>query len=205
MSLRRWALPATLAVALLAGCAGPAQRPTPPQAAELAAQAERERMLEAQIRWQLEGRVAVRQGGDGGSGQLDWAVDGRDLLVALRAPVSGQGWRLQVTADGARLEGLEGGPRQDSDADRLLRESVGWDVPLDLFSRWVRGLRGSPDAQLELDPAGLPERITEAGWVVEYRGWDSSLDPPLPRRIEAESGEQRVRLLVRRWQVGDGE
>lgn len=198
------ALPAAL-VLLLAACAAPGPRPAPPDAAQLAAQAQRERQLVAQTQWRLEGRVAVRHGDDGGSGQLDWASRDGELSIALRAPVSGQGWRLSTDHHGARLEGLEGGPRQDVDADRLLREAVGWDVPVELFTRWARGQRGSPQAEVRFDASGLPERIIDAGWVIDYRGWDLAFDPPLPRRIEAESGERRIRLLVRRWQVDDVE
>lgn len=206
--IRAWRRPLALSGALglallLAACAGPALRSAPPPSAALAGQDLRERQLEAQPHWALQGRVAVRQGSDGGSGQLDWEVEPDLLQLSLRAPVSGQGWRLRVAPEGARLDGLESGPRQDQDADRLLREAVGWDLPLAQLTRWVRGMRGSPAAELSFDDAGLPSRMFDCGWVIDYRGWDRSMDPPLPRRIEAESAEHRIRLLVRAWQVGD--
>lgn len=190
---------------VLAGCATPARRPLPADAAAIAAQAEREARLDARRRWSLEGRVAMRNGQDGGSGQLDWKQDGSRFELALRAPVSGQGWRLSGGSGTALLEGLEGGPRRAEDADLLLAESVGWDVPLARLTRWVRGQRGSAQATLGFDADGLPLTQQDGAWRVEYQAWERSLDPPMPRRIEATSGERRLRLLVRSWRFGDAD
>lgn len=189
-------------VLLLTACATPPRRPEAVDAAALIAQAERERALDRQPSWQFEARVAVRNGDDGGSGQLDWRQSADAVEIALRAPVSGQGWRLRIAGSGARLDGLEGGPRHAADADRLLREAVGWDLPLTLLTRWLRGQRGGVDARLSFDADGLPASLNESGWRIDYRGWDHQQVPPLPRRIEAESGQRRIRLLIRRWQVG---
>ena len=189
----------------LVGCATPPARLPVDDDADLLRQTLRERRLDLQTRWQLEGRVAVRNGDDGGSGTLSLQRHADALQLSLRAPVSGQGWRLTIGPEGARLEGLQGGPREDSDADRLLRDAVGWDLPLAELQRWVRGQRGGRNARIEFDSERLPQSIQEAGWQIEYRGWDHRFDPPLPRRIEAWSGERRLRLVVRQWQVGPDE
>jgi outer membrane lipoprotein LolB len=195
---------AAVCLGLLAACATPAQRAAPSEPAALSALAERERQLQAQPDWTVEARVAVRNGDDGGSGQLIWRQSAGVTDLSLRAPVSGQGWRLRADADGALLEGLESGPVRGPDADRLLREAVGWDVPLALLARWVQGQRGTPQAVVEFDSEGWPQTLQDAGWRIEYRGWDTDVDPPRPRRVEAESDERRVRMVVRSWKVGEG-
>ncbi|MCK7594290.1 lipoprotein insertase outer membrane protein LolB [Pseudomarimonas salicorniae] len=201
LGLRAMAL--GIAAVLLVACGRPAPRPVVPEDALLSAQQRREARLDAAAHWSLEGRVAVRNGEDGGSGQLVWRRRDDAQELTLRAPVSGQGWRLETDPGGALIEGLEGGPLRGPDADRLLRDAVGWDVPLALLARWVRGQRGSPSAEVEFDAEGRPAVLRDGGWRIEYRGWDTSVDPVLPRRIEAESGDRRVRLLVRSWQLDD--
>lgn len=206
MSAGRWPLAWLLVglLAALAGCAGPQSRSALDTRADLVRQSMRERRLDLRPHWSLQGRVAVRAGKEGGSGSLRWERIGPEhMQLHLFAPVSGQGWRLSVDAEGARLEGLEGGPQQAADPDRLLREAVGWEVPIALLARWVRGQRGSAQARIEFDAEGRPATLYEAGWRIDYRGWELSQDPPLPRRVEASSGQHRLRLLVQRWQVGD--
>lgn len=199
--------PAVLAVRcvalLLAGalvaCATPVRRPA--DAAGLARQAEREAQLARQPEWILAGRLAVSGGGEGGSGTLRWeqAADGYRLEV--QAPVTRQTWRLLVTPQLARLEGLEGGPHEDSDAVALLAREVGWVLPLADLGAWVRGARGAGPAQIEFAADGLPARLSQHGWLVEYRDWDRSRVPALPLRVFAQRGDQRVRLVVAGWQA----
>jgi outer membrane lipoprotein LolB len=173
---------AVLAVLLLAACSA-APRRIAADAPLLAAQAERERQLAVATRWQLQGKVAVRSGTEGGSGQLQWSESGDSGVLELRAPISGQGWRLQIEADGAVLDGLEGGPRRDRDAARLLREAVGWEIPVDAMRHWVRGARADGAARLEFADDGLPARLQQAGWTIDYLDWQRELSPPLPRRL----------------------
>ena len=47
----------------------------------------------------------------------------------------------------------------------------------------------------------LPARIEQAGWVVDYADWkaDAVSGLPMPGRINAQRGEDRVRLVVDRW------
>lgn len=193
---RRWTV---LGLALLVACAAPTRRS--PDAVALDAQARREAALADQSEWRLSGRIAVSDGKDGGSGRIEWRQRGEDFVIDLRAPVSRQAWRLSGSAAGARLDGLEGGPREDADAQALLQREVGWSLPLDDLVAWARGARGKGAAQVEFDPEGRPARIEQHGWVVEYRAWGGG-DPVLPRKVFAASGERRVRLIVERWDVG---
>ena len=50
-----------------------------------------------------------------------------------------------------------------------------------------------------LRDTGLPAAIVQDGWRVEFLDYDSSHEPPLPRRVFASSGERKVRLAIREW------
>lgn len=199
-------------VLTLAACAsrGPrVQAPAPltdPEAvaAAQARQATREAWLQGHADWRFEGRVAVSQAGKGGSGRLDWQQLGERYITSLSAPVTRQSWRLSADAQGARLEGLEGGTRAGPDADQLLREATGWDIPVKTLSDWARGIaaRGEP----EFDPLGQLSALQQAGWRIRYTEWQpASADvPAMPRRVEAVRGEAKVRLIVDRWDFEPG-
>lgn len=185
-----------LVVALLAGCATPARRGG---SAELQVQHQREERLRAVADWGLVGRIAVFDGDRNGSGRIEWRQSGERFEIVLAAPVSRQSWRLTGGPDGAVLEGLDDGPRRAGSAEHLLQAEAGWSLPLDLLRAWARGMRGDPSASLAFDAEGFPATLDERGWTVQYRDWHAGLQPPMPRRVFASSGERRVRLVVERW------
>lgn len=198
-------------VLLLAGCATAPPAPLPPAqlARAQAAQLEREQTLSQQARWSLDGRIAVSSNGRGGSGRIDWQQVGEHYAVALSAPITRQGWRLTGDAGQARLEGLEGGPREGADPARLLWEATGWPIPVVALADWVRGARapGLGPAELRYDAAGRLRLLEQGGWRIEYEwpGDDAAAAATggvlLPSRLDARQGEARVKLVVDEWRV----
>lgn len=186
------------AVLWLAGCAAPLHRP---DALDLEGQLAREALLAGQQAWQLSGRLAVAHGDDGGSGTLQWQQEGDSYRFQLNAPVTGKVWLLHGGADHAVLEGVRNRPLTDSDPRRLLARELGWTVPLPALVYWVRGARAPGPAEISLGSSGLPGLIEQDGWSIRYLDYDLTTTPPLPRRIFAEKGADRVRLVVREWQV----
>lgn len=188
---------ATVVALLLAGCAAPRVKP---DADLLARQAQRERLIAAQPSWQLEGRLGVSDGRDGGSGSLQWRQDGDRYRFSVHAPVTGKTWVLSGDAAHAKLEGLRPQPVGGDDAQTLLERELGWHVPVADLTSWVRGSRAKSEARIEFRNDGLPAVIEQDGWKVEYLDYDTARQPPLPSRIFASRGDYRVRLAVKHWQ-----
>lgn len=205
MSRTTWWRPAA-AVALAAMLAACATRPTAPTAPVDLVQARAADSARGDVRdWTLSGRIAVSDGNRGGSGRIDWQqLDGR-YSIALSAPVTRQSWRLSGDAFGARLEGLEGGPRESADVEGLLQSATGWNVPVRALLNWVRGIGAAGHeygpTRLVYGDAGLPARLEQGEWVIEYPDWypATASHPQLPRRIVARRGAATVRLIVDEW------
>ena len=206
---------------MLAGCRGvPIANPAAPvdtvvgTAAESpAAVAHRQRIAHlgladgacAAPEWAMTGRVALSNGKDGGSGRLEWSQSGGKVRIGLSAPVTRQGWMLELDAGGATLQGVPDGPVHGADAAALLRDRTGWDIPVTGLGCWVRGAWASEgafgQARVGYGADGSVQRIDQAGWVIEYAEWrlDAVSGVELPARITALRGENRVRLVVDRW------
>jgi len=177
-----------------AGVAPPVDSPE-----AFAALAARDALLRPVARWSFKGRLAVARGQDGGTLNLQWRQVEGAFDLRLSAPVTGRQWRLQGDAEGATLEGLEGGARHGPDAEALLLEVTGWRLPIRQMPDWVRGLRGpGPVARLAVDGAGRPTGFRQDAWVLSYRDWWAG-DPPLPRRVFAEAEGASVRLVISEW------
>ena len=207
--MRRAAGAVAACVLLLAGCAGQPLRESPLHAGsarELQAQATRVATLEAHPQWSLQGRVAISNGRNGGSGRIEWEQDGARFAVSLSAPITRQSWRLSGDATSARLEGLDGGPREASDAEELLRDTTGWIIPVGALSSWLRGITaaGLPAATLQFGNDGRLARVEQGGWTIDYAGWQTQagFGVELPQRLTATRDDAKVRLVIDSWQQG---
>lgn len=192
---------ALIALLALSACHAP-QRVVRPDGSD--ALAARRAELGARERWSFEGRVAVSDGKDSGSARITWAQDGERYAITLRAPVSGETWRLAGDASGCRLEGLRPEPIVGPDPQELLRRELGWNLPVRALAAWARGVSGDATAaEIVLDEGGLPSRLREQGWQVSYRDWHRDRTPALPKRIEADRPPHQVRLAIASWSDGD--
>ena len=188
------------AMLLLAACAGPRPRPAPVDAAALERQSIREQVLrERGADWRIEARLAVSSGRDSGSGSLDWVQQGEGFRFTVHAPVAGKTWVLAGKPGHVVLEGLANVPIEGASAERLLERELGWHVPLAELVDWVRAMRAPGPASVRFRADGLPERIEQAGWRIEFRDYAMELDPPLPSRVFATRGDHAVRLAIRAW------
>jgi len=194
--VKRFAV-AACTLLLLAGCA--AQREATRPAAGEPARAE---ALATTSRWSFDGRIAVSNGKDGGSGRIAWQQEGETVDITIRAPVSGQTWRLAGGDEGGyELSGTKRESVRDADAEALLFRETGWRVPVAALGSWVRGLPAGR-AQPRYGEDGLPAELREAGWTIEYKRFDRSGAQPLPTRIVARKGSLQVRLAIATWRHG---
>ena len=203
-----------VAIGMLAGCA---TRPVAPVLPDLTGPArvqaeanerQRERALAGKTQWSFSGRIAVSVGSKGGSGRIDWDQQGTAYQAALSAPVTRQSWRLigDTQRQSARLEGLEGGPREGPFAEELLLAATGWRIPVNQMPDWVRGiapLGNESSPQVAYGADGRLRSIEQSGWKVEYQEWVPAQGawPEMPKRILAHNGEASVRLIVDEWSV----
>lgn len=198
-------LMASAFAALLAGCVSqPTRAPAVPVDR---VQAEAQDARRGEVReWALSGRIAVSNGKQGGSGRIDWK-NGRDgYVISLGAPVTRQSWRLTGDAESARLEGVQGGPRESGDVEEMLRETTGWDIPVRAMADWVRGIGAAgPEfgpARVVYGEGNRPVRLEQAGWVIDYEQWQPIGEPAMPSRLVATRGSAKVRLIVDEWTLG---
>ncbi|MCD9033783.1 lipoprotein insertase outer membrane protein LolB [Luteimonas sp. Y-2-2-4F] len=207
-----------LAGALLAGCAttrpGPAPAAValagPALAAATARLQAREAALHAQPALAFSGRVALSKGREGGNGRIEWSQRGADYAVTLSAPVTRQSWSLTGGPSGARIDGLEGGPRQGADVGLLLHEATGLEIPVAAMAAWAAGARADGarfgEAEIAFDAEGRLAQLRQDGWTIDYLGWQPETAggaPALPVRLDARRDDARVRLIVDDWRLGE--
>lgn len=168
--------------------------------------AEREQALLALDRWNLTGKIAVRQAGESESAVINrWQQDDDAYELQLSSAFLGMGSvELQGDSGYLLIRTSDGKRYASSDPEALIEDVTGWRLPLTVLPYWVRGVP-APDrpAELGFGPAGELQLLIQAGWEVHFQryGTPAEGELALPTLITATNGDARVRLAVTGWQA----
>lgn len=153
--------------------------------------------------FRLEGRVSVKAGEESFSGGLAWRRDVGIEELLLRTPL-GQGVaELRGDADGVILTDAKGQTHRAPDADVLVRQALGLELPLRGLAWWVVG-HPRPDApyRAEPDEAGRLAVLEQDDWHIDFSRYAPQGKVMLPGKLIARRGESlEVRLVVDSWEL----
>lgn len=147
----------------------------------------------------LEGRLAATDGVRNANGPIVWVHTPQGDEWTAFSPLGQIVARLTSTTTGATLETADGERRVAPSAQDVLPELFGAGTPVDGLKYWVQAIDRDGARVLQRDAIGRPIRISDAGWIIDYAVYtDDAPDAP-PRRLEANWGETRIRLVIDQW------
>ncbi|MEM1089498.1 MAG: lipoprotein insertase outer membrane protein LolB [Pseudomonadota bacterium] len=152
--------------------------------------------------WELEGRLALANGRDGGSGTLSWSHQAELSQLAFVGAFGRGAWRLTVTPVSAELVLSDGQVYRAPEVSELVADLTGWQIPVEALTWWVVGSAqpGFPATE-QRHETGYLTALRQHGWQVKFEGRLSAGPGTLPRKITAVRGKDRVRLLVKGWRL----
>lgn len=188
---------AAFAAALLAGCAGAPLREAVP-----VPWPERRAALQADDDFALTGRVAISASGAGLNASLRWRQEGDVSHVSLDGPLGVGGAEVEVHGERIDLRTSRGEHLEDGAARAELERRLGFPLPLAALRYWVRGVPAPGEAADEVVDEAHQRlaSLAQDGWQVRYADYMGAAAGDLPRRLSAERGDTRVRLVIDRWQ-----
>lgn len=186
---------------LLAACSSTPRR-TLTDSAQLALFEERQEALGQIKSWSLIGRLSVDDGSDGGSGRLQWEVQGPVYDLSFRGALGKGAWQLHIEPGLAQLTKADGSVVLADSVEQLVASELGWSVPVHALRWWAMGLSAPGRVSgLELDEFGRAESLEQSGWKVSFSRYKDEAGHELPGRLDAISGERRVKLAIASWQA----
>lgn len=186
----RWLLSGCAVALLTSACATFDATPTPsrPQRQTIAA-------------FDLDGRLAVRNGGENYSVGIEWRHGAQSDEMTITGPL-GQGLARLVSEEGrARLETSDNKHYEAADLDSLTAQVFGTQLPVSGLGRWVLGI-SSANAEVRKDALGRLTSLSENGWQIDYLRYENDLPDALPELLRARRGDVDVRLKVDDWKIG---
>ena len=184
---------------LLAACSSTPRIPIDPDQSREAYELRQQHLI-ARMAWGFEGRLAVNNGTDGGSGHFNWFRDQDQDEMDFHGALGRGAWRLASDSDSAVLELADGRVFHDRTVTDLVRQQFDWQIPIEALEWWVRGLNapGNVDS-IEFDAQGSPTSLKQFGWLIEFDRYKTTDDTLMPHRVVARRGDQSVKLAIKNW------
>jgi outer membrane lipoprotein LolB len=153
--------------------------------------------------WEFSGRMAVRLEEEAWSASLLWTQVGDEFEIRIIAPLA-QGTAL-ITGNGDKVS-LKTSDNQeftDSDVMQIMKQNLGWSIPVNDLTYWIRGITrsGSTNNGQVIDNDGRLVSIQQDNWLVTYQRYDLSTEYALPSRIELTGSGARIRVVINRWDI----
>lgn len=173
--------------------------------------------LQGLDRWKINGRVGMRGSRKTGQASLVWVRD-RDTHRINLFGFLGSG-RMILTQDprGAQLRDSKKRTYTAGNAQQLLFETTGWDIPFDDLKFWVTGLPAPSAPKIfSLDAWGRLATLRQSGWEVRFLEYRRKDGYELPRKVflqlvpgtgktapDSATGNEKVeiRLVIKRWRL----
>jgi len=150
--------------------------------------------------WSFSGRIGVKSTDDGFNGRLRWRQQADDFDASLSGPLGAGAVRIEGSSRGLTVYDGEGIVTELDDPERDLKLRYGWTIPVESLRYWVLGV---PDprqpADVDFGEDGQVSRLVQGGWTAEISQYREGGGQLMPRRITAENGDSRVRLVIDSW------
>ena len=179
-----------LGLALLGGCATLPPHPVPVARPEYPATAS----------FTMNGRISVDHHGERHSAGLHWTHGRQSDEILLLTPLGQTAARVFRDDSHATLD--EGNKHyQDSDAESLMEQVLGWHLPLNDLRLWLLGLPDSDEsARIERDDIGRISVLHQSGWDIRYLRYADDSPQSLPARLRLNHEDMQVQLLIDEWE-----
>ncbi|MFU9138682.1 lipoprotein insertase outer membrane protein LolB [Erwinia tasmaniensis] len=193
-----------LASVLLAACSvnkpqGPGQSITSPQWQQ------HQQSVEKITHYQTRGAFAYLSDSQKVYARFNWQQTAPDRYrLLLTNPLGSTELQLDAQGSVVQLVDNKGKRYVSNDAEKMISQLTGMDIPLNSLRQWILGLPGdSTDYALDDQYRLRQVNYSRNGqkWTVTYQGYDNKLAPTLPSNLELQEGNQRIKLKMDSWTV----
>ncbi|MEI2563722.1 lipoprotein insertase outer membrane protein LolB [Vibrio metoecus] len=199
-ALLRRLLPGVASLFLLAGCAT-----TPPQPVNVQWQSHQLVLQQIQA-YQLTGKLGYIAPDQRQSFNFQWQKSPQQLSLRLTNFLGQTVLNLRVDEQGAQVDTYDDQIYRDQDAQSLIRNLTGLDIPVAQLKDWILGLP-TQATHYELNEqntlAMLTKLASTAEWQVEYQRyqaieWQNQLIP-LPDKLKLQQNKTSIQLVISQW------
>lgn len=146
--------------------------------------------------WQLSGKIGIKTQHGADSAYLNWLHCGTDFIIRLNGPLGTGAAKLVGNSQQVTLFVSGEEPITAANAEQLLWQQFGWQLPVSQLRYWVKGIP-SPQHAYQYQPQGF----SQTGWSLSFPRQTQLEQYILPAKAIAQTDELRVTLILREWEL----
>jgi len=156
-------------------------------------------------RFELTGRISIRQGSRNDTMLMDWTHSEGSNHIAMRTPLGSQVMRLDEEPGRAILKLPDRDPVEAASSEPLFKSVLGSSIPLDQLALWTSGeipadITGFKDEGEEIRVV----QFNQNGWQCSLQNWRVVGGQSLPGLIQVTNPSLQIRLVIDRWSLVRG-
>ncbi|WP_426416055.1 lipoprotein insertase outer membrane protein LolB [Aestuariirhabdus sp. LZHN29] len=189
-----------LLLLMLAGCSSlaPAPKTLPASERELHWQ-QQQLQMESLQQWQLAGKLGIRTESSSASVHLNWDQGSDHYRIRIASAIGQTLALLQGSPGGVALSTADDSTLYSISAEQLLREELGWELPVSDLHYWIRGIPAPGSSTPRLNNQGLLESLQQGRWSLRFNRYQQVGRWQLPGRLIAEGPEARLTFIINDW------
>ena len=152
--------------------------------------------------WKISGAMAARNKRKGWSASLNWVQQGiNQYQIRLYGPLGGG--TVIIAKQGGTVTYTDGPKKISSrNADELLMQQTGIQLPVNNLYYWVRGLPAPGAVQSShTDKNGNLESLSQAGYTIHYSNYTVVNNVSLPGKMQLQGHGAVIKLVIKRWNI----
>ena len=148
--------------------------------------------------WSFNGKIAINDGIDSGSGRISWKTNINNTQLKFKAPLGQGRWEINETPEKSTLISSKNGLISAPTTDLLIEKELGWTFPWDALKYWIRGYKHNEELKKHTI---LPKGFYENEWHITYSQW---MDTPmgfLPKKLKATKPPYSIKVIIYQWNI----
>lgn len=160
---------------------------------------QRQVLVSNQQSWNINGAVGIQQNGKAQIGTFTWQQNRNNYLINIYGPLNFG--RIAIQGMPGRVTIFKpNGTYSARTPEELMRQQLGWYLPISNMFFWVRGLPApGPITRQTQDNYGHLVYLQQQGWTIQFQEFTSQNNVDLPRKIIFDNQRLRVKMVIKNW------
>ena len=182
---------------LLTGCA------QQPQSTPTISLQSRQAYLNHMQHWQANCRVAIRDKDHGHNLTMQWHENQQQYNIQFFGPLGSGSIKIIGKPGALNLTTSDGNSYTATNADNLIYEHLGWDLPFASLTYWLKGLAAldTRPMLIKYDAYNQLQSLQQSGWLINYQNYMVYDAITLPEKITLTKGDIKLKIIVHQWRV----
>lgn len=160
--------------------------------------------LEAITQYKATGQLGYISAKERFSTQFEWQYNNQNSYsLFISSALSRSTLLLEMQGNKLTISDNKGNYRSEKEANILLREMIGVEVPLEKLTLW---LKGQPERNTQYNVgtnhllANFNYNVDGTLWTVDYLNYHHKFEIPMPRDILLKNKEQTLKVRIENWE-----